>query len=62
LCASGPLRQSFVLVFGVPRKNPVKPRYTNILDYPSNMSLYERDSLVAEAKLGAEKKAEATQT
>jgi len=28
----------------------------NILDYPDSMSLYERESLAAEAKLAAEKK------
>jgi hypothetical protein len=30
---------------------------TNILDYPSNMSMYEKDSLASEARLAAEKKA-----
>jgi len=29
---------------------------TNTLDYPENMSDYERESLAAEAKLAAEKK------
>jgi hypothetical protein len=28
----------------------------NILDYPDSMSLYERESLAAEAKLAAERK------
>jgi len=28
----------------------------NILDYPDSMSLYERESLAAEARLAAEKK------
>jgi hypothetical protein len=28
----------------------------NILDYPDSMSLYERESLAAEAKLAADKK------
>jgi hypothetical protein len=29
---------------------------SNILDYPDSMSLYERESLAAEAKLAAERK------
>jgi hypothetical protein len=34
----------------------MKPLYTNILDYPSSMSMYERESLAAEARLKAEKR------
>jgi hypothetical protein len=46
----------FVVVFRMPRKPRVaKPLYTNILDYPSTMSIYERESLAAEAKLKAER-------
>jgi hypothetical protein len=32
------------------------PSSRNILDYPDSMSLYERESLAAEAKLAAERK------
>jgi hypothetical protein len=32
------------------------PPSPNILDYPSGMSEYERESLAAEAKLAAERK------
>lgn len=42
------------------RKNPasrVKSLGTNPLDYPSTMSLYERDSLVAESRLAKIRKA-----
>jgi hypothetical protein len=37
-------------------KKRTQPLSTNILDYPSNMSGYEKESLVAEAKLAAMKK------
>ena len=37
-------------------KNKIKAYSPNVLDYPSNMSLWERESLAAEAKLAAEKK------
>jgi len=37
-------------------KNKVKSYSPNVLDYPSNMSSWERESLAAEAKLAAEKK------
>jgi hypothetical protein len=37
-------------------KNKVKAYSPNVLDYPSNMSSWERESLAAEAKLAAEKK------
>jgi len=37
-------------------KKRTQPLSTNILDYPSNMSGYEKESLVAEAKLAAKKK------
>jgi hypothetical protein len=41
----------------MPRKTPaIKPYSTSILDYPESMSLYERESCVAEAKLAAERK------
>jgi hypothetical protein len=33
----------------------IKPNSTNILDYPCMMSLYEKESLVAEAKIEAER-------
>jgi len=32
------------------------PPSRNILDYPDSMSLYERESLAAEARLAAERK------
>jgi hypothetical protein len=32
------------------------PSSPNILDYPDSMSLYERESLAAEAKLAADRK------
>jgi hypothetical protein len=38
------------------KKRTVQARSTDPLDYPSSMSGYERDSLVAEAILAAEKK------
>ncbi|MDQ1386678.1 MAG: hypothetical protein QOF56_132, partial [Acidobacteriaceae bacterium] len=46
----------------MPRKTRTKPYSTNILDYPSNLSTYERDSLASEATLKAarEKKEAAT--
>jgi len=40
----------------MPRKSAVKPYSTNLLDYPSSMSQYERESLAAEARLAAENK------
>ena len=46
----------FALVFRMAQKIRMKPHSTNILDYPSNMSMYERESLAAEARLKAEKK------
>jgi hypothetical protein len=33
----------------------ITPNSTNILDYPCMMSLYEKESLAAEAKLKAER-------
>jgi hypothetical protein len=33
----------------------IKPNSTNILDYPCMMSLYEKESLAAEAKIEAER-------
>ena len=42
--------------FDMPRKLPTLPNSTNIIDYPNTMSMYERESLAAEAKLDAEKK------
>jgi hypothetical protein len=42
----------------MPRKtSPINLHSTNILDYPSMMSMYEKESLVAEAKLAAERNA-----
>jgi hypothetical protein len=35
---------------------PVKPYSTNVRDYPSTLSGFERESLAAEAKLNAEGK------
>jgi hypothetical protein len=40
----------------VGKKKAVQPPSPNILDYPDSMSLYERESLAAEAKLAAERK------
>ncbi len=40
----------------MPKKKGSQPHPTNIVDYPSAMSTYERDSLAAEAKLATEKK------
>jgi hypothetical protein len=37
-------------------KNKIKPHSPDVLDYPSNISMWERESLAAEAKLAAEKK------
>jgi hypothetical protein len=37
-------------------KNKIKAYSPNFLDYPSNMSLWERESLAAEATLAAERK------
>jgi len=37
-------------------KNKIKAHSPNVLDYPSNMSMWERESLAAEAKLAAERK------
>jgi hypothetical protein len=39
----------------MPRKIQIKLRSTNVLDYPSTMSGFERESLAAEAKLEAER-------
>jgi hypothetical protein len=38
------------------KKKADRPPSPNILDYPSGMSEYERESLAAEAKLAAERK------
>jgi hypothetical protein len=37
-------------------KNRIKAYSPNVLDYPTNMSMWERESLAAEAKLAAERK------
>jgi hypothetical protein len=37
------------------KKTAAQPLSTNLLDYPESMSLYERESLVAEARLAAER-------
>jgi hypothetical protein len=40
----------------MPKRQPrITARETRAQDYPSNMSLYERESLAAEAKLKIEK-------
>jgi hypothetical protein len=38
------------------KKKAGLPHSANILDYPDSLSLYERESLAAEAKLAAERK------
>jgi hypothetical protein len=38
----------------MPRKSRTKPHSTNILDYHSNLSMQEKEHLVAEAILKAE--------
>jgi hypothetical protein len=38
------------------RKSSVKPYSTNVLDYPSLLSGFEKESLAAEAKLAADRK------
>ena len=49
-------------VFAEPRrcggmaKNRIKAYSPNVLDYPSNMSMWERESLAAEATLALERK------
>jgi hypothetical protein len=37
-------------------KNKIKAYSPNVLDYPSNLSMWERESLAAEAKLASERK------
>jgi hypothetical protein len=37
-------------------KNKIRAYSPNVLDYPSNMSLWEKESLAAEAKLASERK------
>jgi hypothetical protein len=37
-------------------KNKIKAHSPNVSDYPSNMSMWERESLAAEAKLESERK------
>jgi hypothetical protein len=37
-------------------KNKIKAHSPNVSDYPSNMSMWERESLAAEAKLASERK------
>jgi hypothetical protein len=37
-------------------KNKIKAHSPNVLDYPSNMSLWDRESLAAEARLATERK------
>jgi hypothetical protein len=39
----------------MPRKTRTKAISTDILDYPSNLSMQEKEELVAEAKLKAER-------
>jgi hypothetical protein len=38
-------------------KNKIKVHSPNVLDYPGNMSMWEKESLAAEAFLAAERKA-----
>jgi hypothetical protein len=40
----------------MPRKTRTKAHSTNILDYSSMMSLYEKDSLASDARLAADRK------
>ena len=40
------------------RKIRTKAHSTNILDYSSRLSMYEKDSLASEAKLAAERRAQ----
>jgi len=40
----------------MPRKTRTKPHSTNILDYHSNLSTYEKDSLASEAMIAADRK------
>jgi hypothetical protein len=40
----------------MPKRKADQPNDTRVLDYSSTMSLYERESLAAEAKLAAERK------
>ena len=57
MCATGqpnPLRRNYHCS-RMPRKTRTKAQSTNILDYHSNLSMYEKDSLAAEAKLKAER-------
>jgi hypothetical protein len=37
-------------------KTKIKAHSPNVLDYPSNMSLWERESLAAEARLATDRK------
>jgi len=50
---------SFILMHGKTnkRKSPVKPYSTNVRDYPSLLSGFEKESLAAEAQLAADRKA-----
>jgi hypothetical protein len=43
------------LAYRMARKTRTKAHSTNILDYHSNLSMYEKDSLACEAKLKAER-------
>ena len=53
-----PTQVNGILVTIMPRKMPgIMPhRSTPIQDYPASISMYERESLAAEAKLKAERK------
>ena len=42
----------------MPRKARTKADSTDPLDYPSNLSMYEKDSLASEAKLAAGRRAQ----
>jgi hypothetical protein len=45
-----------VALLEMPRKTRTKPHSTNILDYPSNLSMYEKESLASEARIAADRK------
>jgi hypothetical protein len=45
-----------VTLLEMPRKTRTKAHSTNILDYPSNLSMYEKESLASEARIAADRK------
>jgi hypothetical protein len=46
----------------MPQKTHMKAHSTDTLDYPSNLSMYEKDSLASEAKLAAGRRAQKEST